>query len=116
MSWIARMFGCERAAIGPGFALESRAPVGVLSEGRRQYFDGDVAAEAVVVRAIDLAHPAGADRAEDSVRTEMCAGGQWHRGSGESPRSRRRSYTGAGDSTPWWSRLGSDKGGRARST
>jgi hypothetical protein len=55
MSWIAKMFGCERAAI----ALASR------SNRVRQHFDGDVAAEAVVVRAIDLAHPAGADRAAD---------------------------------------------------
>ncbi len=38
-------------------------------------FDGDIAAETGVMRAVDLAHASRSDRREDFVRAEACAGG-----------------------------------------
>src|SRR5574341_298557 len=55
------------------FALEARLAVGVGAEAVRQDFDGHVAAEARVVRPIDLAHPARADGGGDLVRAEPSA-------------------------------------------
>jgi hypothetical protein len=43
--------------------------------------DGHVALEPRVAAAIDLAHAARADRAEDVVRSERRAGGQCHQAS-----------------------------------
>ena len=45
-----------------------------------QHLDRDVAAEARVPRAIDLAHAAGAERGDDFVGTESGSGGQEHPG------------------------------------
>ena len=41
-------------------------------------FDRDSPAKTRVAGAVHRAHPAGADRAEDFVRTEAIAGGQPH--------------------------------------
>ena len=60
--------------------LEAAQAIGVGGKGRRQNFDGDVAAQARVPRTPDLAHPAGADRREDLVGTEPGAGGNDHLG------------------------------------
>ena len=57
----------ERAG-GARLLLEAAQAVGVGRERRGQHLDGDVAAEARVARAIDLAHAAGADRSDDLVR------------------------------------------------
>ena len=54
---------CEQV----GFALESRQPFGVGREGRRQYFDRHIAVQGMVVRAIDLAHPACTEPRADLV-------------------------------------------------
>ena len=43
-----------------------------------QDFDCNVAIELRVARAIDLAHPAPAERSEDFVRAEACAGSEGH--------------------------------------
>ena len=45
------------------FALEPREPIGIAGEGVGQDLQRDVAIELRVARAIDLPHPAGADRA-----------------------------------------------------
>jgi hypothetical protein len=52
------------------FALEARLAVGVGAEAVRQDFDGHVAAEARVVRAIDLAHPTRPDSLLQLIGTE----------------------------------------------
>jgi hypothetical protein len=60
-----------------GFAMESRKPIRVPREKRRQRLDGDVARELRIPRAIHLAHPTAADERHDFVRTEPDAG--WYR-------------------------------------
>ena len=63
-----------------GFALEPRQAVAVAREGRRQDFDGDVAVQTGIARAVDLAHPTGAKRGEDFVAAKPCACREGHRG------------------------------------
>jgi hypothetical protein len=58
--------------------LEALAPVRVGGELRREDLDGDLAPEARVSRAIDLAHPSGAERREDLERTEARSGRERH--------------------------------------
>ena len=55
-------------------ALEAGEAVGVGGEGRGQQLQGDVAVEARVGRAVDLAHSSGADRGDDLVRAETASG------------------------------------------
>ena len=55
---------------GSGFTGEA------LAELRVGYFDGDVAAEAVVVRTVHLSHPTFADEREDFIRAELIAWGE----------------------------------------
>ena len=62
------------------FALKTREPVGVRRERSRQNLDGDLAFEPGVRRAVDLAHPAGADDGDHLVGTETSAGSKHHRG------------------------------------
>ncbi len=49
-------------------ALETRQPLGIAGQRRRQRLQRHVAAQRRVARAIDLAHPAGAERARGSRR------------------------------------------------
>ena len=51
------------------FTLEAFEPFGVAGHVRRQDLHGDVAIQSIVVGAIDLAHSACADRADDLVRS-----------------------------------------------
>ena len=60
-------------------AREPRQPLAVAGEAGRQHLDGDVALQAVVARAIDLAHAAGPDRSDDLVVTE-CRARRQHAG------------------------------------
>ena len=46
-------------------SFESRQPLGVDGERRRQNLDRDLAAQPRIARSIHLAHPAGADGGED---------------------------------------------------
>ena len=59
--------------------LEALQAVRVLRERRRQHLDRDLAPEPRVLRPVDLSHPAGAERREDLVGAELCAGGERHR-------------------------------------
>ena len=52
-------------------------PLGVGPKCRED-LDGDVAFERSIARAVDLAHPAGADAGEDLVWSESCPGRQCH--------------------------------------
>ena len=70
-----------------GLALEPGEPLGVLCELFGQHLDRDVASQARVGGAIDLAHAAHAEWGDDLVRAEASAGGQRH--SGDSTRLRR---------------------------
>ena len=50
----------------------------VADDGRWQHLDGDVAIQPSVARAIDFAHPAGAERRDDFIRAESSARNQAH--------------------------------------
>jgi hypothetical protein len=56
------------------FALESCESFRIASGKFRQNLDGDVAIQPWIVRSIDLAHPAGAERRDDLVRTDLHSG------------------------------------------
>jgi hypothetical protein len=59
-------------------AAETRQAIRIVCDGREQHFDRDVAIQLRVPRAIHLAHPAGAKRRDDFVRTEMNSTDQRH--------------------------------------
>ena len=58
------------------FALEARQAIGIVRERIGQNLDRDLATERRVRRAIDLAHPAFADRRDDFVDAEAGAGSE----------------------------------------
>ena len=60
----------------PRFLLESAQRLGIIDQRPREDFDRHVAGEARVLRAIDLAHPAGADGGNDFVGAERRTGGE----------------------------------------
>ena len=74
-----RDVGVVEPAGGLGFLLEPAQAFGVQRERRGQHLDRDVALQALVARAVDLAHPSGAEEAEDLVRTELRSGGETQR-------------------------------------
>ena len=59
-------------------ALEAGATLGVARERSGERLERDVATQAHVARAVDLAHAAGAERLDDLVRAEARAGGEGH--------------------------------------
>ena len=63
----------------PRLALEARQAIGIVDDRLGQDLDGDVAVEPGVARAIDLAHPTGADEPEDLERAEAAAFVEGHR-------------------------------------
>jgi hypothetical protein len=58
----------------PCFAFEASEPVGVGGKCFGQHFDGYVAAEVDVSGFVTFAHPARADRRDNLVGAETCAG------------------------------------------
>ena len=69
----------DRADVGviqrgeqPRFALEACEPIGVAAQRFGKNFDGDVATELRIRRAVDLSHTAGAQRGDDLVRSKVC--------------------------------------------
>ena len=56
------------------FALEARQAIGIAGERRRQHLDRDVAIQLRIARAIDLAHAAGAEQADNAIEPEGGAG------------------------------------------
>jgi hypothetical protein len=65
---------------GSRFLLEALQAIGIGRERRREHLDGDVGSQPRIARAIHLAHAAGADGADDFVRTEPCTGLEGHGG------------------------------------
>ncbi len=65
-------------------ANETLAPVGRFNRIRADDFDGDVAAELVVVGTVDFTHPAFTNRREDLEMAELRAGSQRHDLDGDS--------------------------------
>jgi hypothetical protein len=65
---------------GTRFLLEAPQPIRVGRDLRRQDFDGDIATQPVVVRPIDLPHPATADGSDHGVRPKTSAGTYGHNG------------------------------------
>ena len=67
------MFGWFSEASTFGFALEARQAIGIARERLGRILMRDVAIQLRVARAIDLAHPAFADRRGDFVDAETSA-------------------------------------------
>ncbi len=60
---------------GARLLLEAMQPAAIGREASRDQLDRDVAAEAWIARAVDLAHAAGAEPAEHFIRTDEGPGG-----------------------------------------
>ncbi len=60
------------------FLFEPASPFRIGLERRRKNLDGDVTLQLGVARAIDLAHPAGAERPDDLEAAEPIARGEIH--------------------------------------
>jgi hypothetical protein len=56
---------------GPRLLLEALAAIGVVCELLRENLDRELAPEALVARAVHLAHASRAEGSEDLVRTEL---------------------------------------------
>ncbi len=67
---------------GPRLLLEAADALGVGAQGGGEDLDRHVAPEARVPGAVDLPHPARAERADDLVRAEPRAGGEHGEGEG----------------------------------
>jgi hypothetical protein len=63
---------------GFGFAVETGAEVGASGQVRGKNFDRNVASEASVARAVDLAHAASAGGRQNLVGAELGAGRERH--------------------------------------
>jgi hypothetical protein len=61
---------------GLSFLLEAVKAIWILHNEGWQDLDGDVALELRIADAIDLTHAAGAERAENLVTINLCAGWQ----------------------------------------
>src|SRR5687768_1391515 len=68
---------------GLGLALKAGDAFRIICERRRENFDGDLSAELQVFCAIDLPHPAGAERGDDFIGAEAGAEGEAHSGRGQ---------------------------------
>jgi len=55
----------------PGLTNQASRGCGIVSIGRRQHLDGDVALKPLVERSIDLAHPAHAEQRDDPIRAQV---------------------------------------------
>ena len=60
------------------FAVEAREAFRVAGQRIGKNFDGDLALQLQVAGAIHFAHPAGAERGEDLITTELVACGERH--------------------------------------
>lgn len=63
-----------RSGSGPCLALKASDPVAIRRKARRQRLDGDVALQAGIVRAVDLAHPPAADQRHNLKIAKLVAG------------------------------------------
>ena len=70
---------CERSHRA-GFTLEALLHERVVGGAAEHDLDGHVAPEARIARPVDLAHAACAERRQDFVRAQACAGREWHAG------------------------------------
>jgi len=71
--------GMVQGCGGQRFLFESAQAVGVAGKSLRQNFDGYFAFKAGVAGAVDLTHPARAERGDNFVRTKFGARGLVHR-------------------------------------
>ena len=60
------------------FALEPRQPVRIVNDRIGKDLDRDLALEARITGAIDLAHATRAECADDFIGAETSTGGEWH--------------------------------------
>jgi hypothetical protein len=67
---------------GESLLLESTQAVSIDRYSRRQYFNGDLAFQAGIARAVDFAHSARAQRSDYFIRADLRARGQVHEWAG----------------------------------
>ncbi len=99
------------------FACEAREPVRIEPRQRRENLERDVAVQLGVPRAIDLAHPAGAEQRDDLVVAKPGSSREGHtasivgrRATARDGARRRRGVTGPATDT---AHTGRHRGGRA---
>ena len=73
-----QMCGVVQRGNRPRLALEARPRIGVAGDVTREDVGGNRAIETGIAGFVDLAHAAGAERADDFIRTEPDAGGEGH--------------------------------------
>jgi hypothetical protein len=59
-------------------SLEASSRIGVAGDFTREDFDGNRAVETSIAGLVDFAHAAGAERADDFIRTDPDAGVEGH--------------------------------------
>jgi hypothetical protein len=72
--------GVAEAAGGASLLREARQAFGIRREARRQDLDGDLAPDARVASAVDLAHPSGSERRDHLVGPDVSARLERHTG------------------------------------
>jgi len=63
---------------GAGLLLEAIDAAGVGGERLRNQLEGDLPAKTRIACALDLAHPASTEPADDLIRSDSRAGCNWH--------------------------------------
>jgi hypothetical protein len=61
-----------------GFFFETMAARRLMRDVGRQHLHGDIAVETSIAGAVNLAHPSGANRSDDLVRTQAGGTGERH--------------------------------------
>ena len=77
-SWIVQDLRVIQRSGGPGFIREAPPAIGIRHPRCGQDLQGDIATEPMIVRAIDLAHPPGAQERDNLKRSESRAWNEQH--------------------------------------
>ena len=64
---------------GAGFLLKTVQPVFILGVGRRQHLDSDISSQPRITRALDFAHPAGANGRDNFIWSKSGACDKSHK-------------------------------------
>ena len=67
--------GMIQGGHGAGFFLKPVAARSVMRNVGGQHLHGDIAVQTCIASAVNLAHPSGADRSDDLVRTQTSGAG-----------------------------------------
>ena len=74
----AENIGMAECGDGTGFLLETPEAVGIGGEGGGQNLDGDIASQALIAGAVNLAHSASTDECNEFVGSEFRTGSERH--------------------------------------